>query len=440
MRSRIWKNVYFSLPILTVVAISVYLLTQAGSRDDSIKLRVKRGAADESLLQHDDATVLENTRTAARSQLRDVGRKIEKRSALLQCQASMCPRNSNGPGGGPGGTSGRSGPGSGPGTGGGGSMQHQSCPSLGGVKVSFDNSTCVDVVESSVTTFDNSAGNFTDDGTGITECSQEDLEKSAILYVNRRGCERTNDIPLYLKYLACNGSPSQGTVGAGDSPEDVGSPTMKRSVFPPDERELVINPKETFPWSAIARISNGCTGTFIGPRHVLTAGHCVYNYTSQSWYNHLDVWRAKDCDPDCGKFHKWTLAITVKGWAMDGLPAYDYALIVVDRPSPVIMLIGYWKPIPMGVHVNIAGYPTDLSGSCMWRDFCPVTVRANFQLGHSCDTFGGMSGSPIYSFWPAEQNRRIIHCVHAYGGAVHNICTRITHFRFTQIIKWIATF
>jgi len=306
----------------------------------------------------------------------------------------------------------------------------------------FDDSKCVDGVESSVTTFDNSTGNFTDDGTSITECSQEDVDKSAIVYVTSTGCERMKDIPQYLRYLACKGPPSQGTVGAGDAKEDTGAPMRQSNEFPPDDREQVINPMQNFPWSAIARISNGCTGTFIGPRHVLTAGHCVYNHTSQHWYSQLDVLRAKDCDPDCGTVHKWTLAITVKGWAKYGLSAYDYALIVVDRPSPVKMLIGYWKPIPVpvGIHVNIAGYPADISGNCMWRGFCPVTAQDTFKLEHTCDIFGGMSGSPVYMSWSAEHHERIIHCVQTYGDAVVKSCTRITRFRFTQIMKWIATF
>ena len=38
-----------------------------------------------------------------------------------------------------------------------------------------------------------------------------------------------------------------------------------------------------WPWRAIVRLSNGCTGTMIGPRHVITAGHCIYNRTSSSW-------------------------------------------------------------------------------------------------------------------------------------------------------------
>jgi len=250
------------LTVIFVVAGSFYLI-RAG--DGSSKREIKRETAEEALLQKV-------------AELRDIGRKIEKRSAFLQCQASMCPRN--GPGGGTGG----------PGTSGGGGNQNPSCQSLGGAKITFDDSNCVDIVESSVTTFDNSTGNFTDDGTSITECSQEDLEKSAILYVTRRGCERMKAIPRYLRYIACNGPPSQGTFGAGNASEDMQSHTMKRSVFPPDERKLVINPKQTFPWSAIARISNGCTGTFIGPRHVLTAGHCVYNHTSQHWYSQLDIW------------------------------------------------------------------------------------------------------------------------------------------------------
>ena len=180
--------------------------------------------------------------------------------------------------------------------------------------------------------------------------------------VKRFGCEIELPFPHEVYVKGCTGDSNQGTFGSGDPVEDVEpmQVTAKRSTYGDhDIHEMVeVNePNTHFPWSAVAYISNGCTGTFVGPRHVLTTGHCVYNYTTGSWYKNLDVWRAKDCNPDCGHFHKWKMAITVNGWARNGLSGYDYAMIVVDQPSPVSLSLGWWNPIPLGHVINIAGYP-----------------------------------------------------------------------------------
>ena len=64
----------------------------------------------------------------------------------------------------------------------------------------------------------------------------------------------------------------------------------KRSVIGPDQRQRVVL---------------GCTGTFVAPKTVLTAGHCVHG--SSGWYDKLDVLRAKDCDPNQGIKHVWKM-------------------------------------------------------------------------------------------------------------------------------------
>ena len=184
------------------------------------------------------------------------------------------------------------------------------------------------------------------------------------------------------------------------------------------------------------------TGWFIGPRTLVTAGHCVYIKNSgvpgrDGWVRRMAVMPGRNENTLPYGSVTTTSFRSVTGWTNGGDQNFDYGVIIL--PTPLGDQTGW---IGYGVYSdddlkastgNISGYPGDKPSGQQWyasRRIADVNAR---KVYYDIDTAGGQSGAAVYRL---INGARQAVAIHAYGGAVNNSGTRINTEVYNNLTGW----
>ena len=213
-----------------------------------------------------------------------------------------------------------------------------------------------------------------------------------------------------------------------------------------DDRVQITNTKQV-PWRRIVHLlitaGNGRkflgTAAIVGPRTLITAGHCVYMASQGGFAREIQCSPGRNGNDRPYGTVNASRVWTVRGWTVHKNPDCDYAAIILPRPlraeDPGWFGFANLGDIElMSSRLNMSGYPGDKPLGTQWfhgRVAKSVTARRIF---YDIDSMGGQSGSPVWLRRP--DGKRYMVGIHTTGAPTGNSAVRINQQVFNNLKNW----
>lgn len=235
------------------------------------------------------------------------------------------------------------------------------------------------------------------------------------------------------------------------------------TVLDRDDRSRILE-TDLAPWRMICALrmrgpgATGAIGTgwLVGPRTVLTAGHCVYSTEFfGGWASSIEVipgLNGNGQEPRNRPFGSVTSKkfSSVDRWVDREEADFDIGCIHLDEPLGDkvgwFALAAFPADELAGFLVNVSGYPADRGrGNEQYHHRNRVVRVTDRRLYYEVDTYGGQSGAPVW-IHESEDGPPVAVGIHAYGiggtpadlGITANSAPRIIPEVLDKVREWLA--